>query len=145
MNCTDCCRCTSKFVRVLRFVKLTGSCRVVGMCLLLAQIACAEDYTTLIIDGIVTNAGGPIVVGNTGSYNVLMITNGGVLLDTTATIGKAATASNNLAIVTGTGSAWFNLTNLVVGYEGKSNRLVIERGAVSVTLSLCQVPGQAGK
>lgn len=135
MNCTDNCKCTSTFVRAPKFRKFTCSCLVVYMYLLYAQIACAEDYTTLIINGIVTNAGGPIIVGNTGSYNVLMITNGGVLLDTTATIGNTGTASNNLAIVTWAGSAWFNATNLVVGYEGKSNWLVIESGGTVTNLT----------
>ena len=84
----------------------------------------AESNTTNIITG-ATNAGGSYFVGQSGQLNYLEIRNGGGLTNGQGIIGYALSASNNLAVVTGSGSRWINTTNLFVGFTGPGNRLTI--------------------
>lgn len=88
----------------------------------------AESYTTNIINGVSTNAGGPYYVGDTGPFNTLIITNAGRLTNTFGYIGNAAAASNNSAFVTGANSIWFNSNGFRVGNNGANNSLAITDG-----------------
>jgi T5SS/PEP-CTERM-associated repeat protein len=71
-------------------------------------------------------------VGESGSGNRLVISNGASVVNTSGNIGNAVTSSSNSVLVTGTNSAWTNTGELRVGFVGSSNSLVISNGG-SVT------------
>src|SRR5207244_7061731 len=70
-------------------------------------------------------------VGSGGRGNQLIVSNGGWVASRSGFVGNNATGSNNLALVTGSGSVWSNALNLTVGLLGPSNRLVIEDGGLA--------------
>lgn len=97
---------------------------------------------SLIVTGtnsILSNASITFVVGNAGSGNSMVISNGAQLvgghdfsngLDYGAvTIGNTVTSSSNSVLVTGSGSTWRNITYIFVGVSGSGNSLVISNGA----------------
>lgn len=89
---------------------------------------------------VVTDAGsrwtvnGQFYVGDFSSRNELDILNGGVVADTTGIIGANIGRSNNLAVVTGTGSVWTNVY-LTVGSSGSQNTLIITNGGQVYTVN----------
>jgi T5SS/PEP-CTERM-associated repeat protein len=99
---------------------------------ILALPACAEDNTSTIISGTVSNHGGAdFYVGNTGTNNSLQINSSGVLSNVSnGYIGYSAGASNNFAFVTGAGSAWLNTNYLFVSYLGRGNSLTVSTGGM---------------
>ena len=62
---------------------------------------------------------------NPSSGNSLVISNGGVVTDISATIAAATNFYSNSILVTGSNSLWSNSGNLYLGYAGSSNTLVI--------------------
>jgi T5SS/PEP-CTERM-associated repeat protein len=77
------------------------------------------------------NADRYLMVGNIGSGNQLIITNGGKVYMTGsygAYIGYAAGDNNNAVLVTGPGSLWANSATLIVGNGGVRNQLTILSG-----------------
>ena len=62
------------------------------------------------------------------SYNTLIISNGGTIIDHFADLGDDGASSNNTAIVTGVGSLWSNTTGLEIGLTGYNNSLVVSNG-----------------
>ena len=95
----------------------------------MAQSEYTADYQTNIISGVVSNwAEGPYSVGYTNSADVLLIQNGGVLSDGNADLGYKG--SNNVALVTGSGSVWSNggMGELRVGTYSAGNQLIISNG-----------------
>jgi len=88
----------------------------------------AEDNTSLVVEGVVTNTG-LRYVGRTGTNNSLLIINGGRLFSPAAfQIGAESTANRNYAVVAGSRSVW-NVGSLSVGEWGSHNLLVISNGA----------------
>jgi T5SS/PEP-CTERM-associated repeat protein len=71
-----------------------------------------------------------IHVGDYGSGNSLVITNGGRVSADWGLLGNDTNSVNNQALVTGAGSVWSNSTVTFVGYSGSSNRLVIREGGL---------------
>ena len=73
---------------------------------------------------------GSLSVGESGSGNRLVISNGGRVANLgQGTIGDLGTnSSNNSVLVTGDGSTWTNSGDLYVGYQGSGNSLVISNG-----------------
>jgi T5SS/PEP-CTERM-associated repeat protein len=70
-------------------------------------------------------------LGDDGSSNSLVISDGGALENTVGYIGYDE-GSNNSVLVTGTSSTWTNSGDLYVGYSGSSNTLTVaDGGAVS--------------
>jgi M6 family metalloprotease-like protein len=69
-------------------------------------------------------------VGNFGSANRLIVSNGGLVQSASGALGNQAGSSNNSALVTGAGSAWTNSGDLYVGDAGSGNRLVISNGGL---------------
>src|SRR5207249_3720292 len=67
-------------------------------------------------------------VGNFGAGNQLVATNGGLVQNTTGTLGNHVGANFNLARVTGTGSLWDNSGPLNIGSSGAFNQLVVSAG-----------------
>jgi T5SS/PEP-CTERM-associated repeat protein len=82
----------------------------------------------------VTNYGtlsttGDIILGYAGTYNQLNLSTNGDAVSVNAFLGLEATADNNTASITGTGSVWTNSNVLNVGVLGSSNKITISQGA----------------
>lgn len=69
-----------------------------------------------------------LALGSFGGANRVVLTNGGRLLGG-ASLGSAATSTNNEMLVTGAGTSWTNFGTLEVGISGSGNRLIIRDGA----------------
>jgi T5SS/PEP-CTERM-associated repeat protein len=113
---------------------------------LLAAGAWAEDNTFFEVNGI-TSPQTDYVLGNTGSNNILLVVNGGILDNTgDGTIGNQAGADGNIAIVTGAGSIWTNSGALWIGNTGSVNSLTVSLGGqvVSDDAALGLAPDSAG-
>jgi T5SS/PEP-CTERM-associated repeat protein len=68
-----------------------------------------------------------LYVGSGGYGNTLVISNGGVLFNSNAWLGYQVVVnddSNNIAVVTGTGSIWNNAGTLTIGQGGNNNAFV---------------------
>jgi T5SS/PEP-CTERM-associated repeat protein len=71
-----------------------------------------------------------LFIGNSGSFNRLVVSNGGTVQDFNGSLGWNDSASNNLAIVTGPGSVWNNANVVHIGYNGSGNQLIVTNGGV---------------
>ena len=69
-----------------------------------------------------------LLVGNLAVNNQLVVTNGGVLNDTLAVLGRTASSSSNTALVTGGGSIWTNAGPLRIGGFGPGNQMTVTSG-----------------
>lgn len=74
-------------------------------------------------------------VGFNGSFNTLLITNGGRVVNANCSIGYASDANSNQVIVSGANSTWDNSDYLDVGDYGSSNTLLITNGGVVLAAS----------
>ena len=89
---------------------------------------------------VVTDAGSlwtntsAFVVGSSDSGNQLVVTNGGVVRAKLGVVGSSNVSSNNVAVVTGTGSLWANEEKFYVGFNGRGNQLVVSNGGVVLTM-----------
>ena len=72
-----------------------------------------------------------VIVGNEGVGNTLAIDDGGAVVSYSGALGEYPMSSNNLVIVTGSGSVWDNNGPLYIGYTGSSNVLRIAGGSVA--------------
>jgi T5SS/PEP-CTERM-associated repeat protein len=77
-----------------------------------------------------------LVVGSHGVGNQLTITNGGKAYNTEGYIGDYVGASNNMALVTGAGSVWFNSLGLYVGLHNGNGLTIADGGAVYNTVAV---------
>jgi T5SS/PEP-CTERM-associated repeat protein len=81
-----------------------------------------------------------IFCGNGGQNNRLIVTNGGLVASSYGYIGTLAVpCSNNFAVVTGTGSTWSNLFEILVGEGGSASRLLVEDGGLVTAGLSCYV------
>ena len=99
------------------------------------DIPSGPDQMGGIVDNASLTVGGANGLLYVGSNNLdsLTITNGGQVLDSIGYIGFNASASNNNALVGGSGSLWSN-SSLFVGYAGAGNSLTLTNGGtVSAT------------
>jgi len=64
-------------------------------------------------------------VGDFGSGNSLVISNGGRVINGYGYLGRVSGSDNNSILVVGTNSVWLNRTNVYVGCYGSGNSLVI--------------------
>ncbi len=71
-----------------------------------------------------------LAIGNEGSFNQLLINNGGGVANTVGVVGNESGASNNVVVVTGAGSFWTSSGDLNVGLYGSGNQLVVSNGGV---------------
>ncbi|MCX6960200.1 MAG: autotransporter domain-containing protein, partial [Verrucomicrobia bacterium] len=69
-----------------------------------------------------------LLIGNSGSSNSLVISNGGRVANGNGYVGFTSNAVGNSVTVDGSNSSWINSGDLYVGYAGQSNRLVITHG-----------------
>jgi T5SS/PEP-CTERM-associated repeat protein len=79
---------------------------------------------------------GILYVGNGGSENQLVVSDGGIVANNHCYLGNRTGANNNLVLVTGTGSLWTNSGELRIGDSGRGNRLVVSNGGVLRTTSV---------
>ena len=70
-----------------------------------------------------------LYVGYAGSSNSMVISNGGVVVNSNGYVGYDAASSNNSVTVTGANSHWSNAGDLLLGYNGSSNSLSVNAGA----------------
>jgi T5SS/PEP-CTERM-associated repeat protein len=69
-----------------------------------------------------------LYVGSNGALSRLTISNGGLMANRLGVIGNHVSSSNNVALVTGSGSVWSNASELHVGDFSAGNQLVISNG-----------------
>lgn len=98
--------------------------------LMLARPVLAQftgNSQTNIISGVTSNWVSTLgyFVGSNTFKDVLLIRNGGVLTNGNGLMGYLLGATNNVAVVFGSGSVWNNRTNLAIGFLGSANSLVI--------------------
>ncbi len=73
---------------------------------------------------------GELRVGDSGSFNILLVANGGAVSNTAGRIGLSG--NNNAVTVSGTGSVWNNSAPLFIGFAGNGNQLAVSNGAVVI-------------
>jgi fibronectin-binding autotransporter adhesin len=69
-------------------------------------------------------------VGSNGPLSRLVVSNGAFVANGLGTIGHGVSSVSNVVVVTGTNSLWSNTSNLLVGLNGRGNRLVINQGGI---------------
>jgi len=72
---------------------------------------------------------GNLVLGSSGSYELLVISNGAKVVNNFGNIALNAGSTGNSAIVTGSNSLWTNAGNVNVGNAGGFNSLTVSNGA----------------
>src|SRR5437016_4337819 len=76
-------------------------------------------------------AGGTFLnVGSNGAFNRLVVSNGATVQDNFVILGRNLSASNNLGLVTGSGSVWTNGLGFWLGLDGGGNQLVVSNGGI---------------
>jgi len=76
---------------------------------------------------LLTNSGDAFI-GYSGSSNAMVISNGGNVSDRNGWIGYQKKSSNNTVLISGNNSLWVNSTELIIGWSGSGNSLVISNG-----------------
>lgn len=77
------------------------------------------------------NPGGGVMIGSAGRGNLLTVANGGMVVSGTGLVGSDF-GTNNLAVVTGSGSTWSNSSFFYLGNGGSGNSLVVSNGGAVV-------------
>jgi T5SS/PEP-CTERM-associated repeat protein len=103
----------------------------ISSAIIFGESSSSSSNNTLIVSGagsVVTN-GSNLLLGRASTGNRLIVENGGTLLSATGFIGPTtAPGSNNIAVVTGSGSVWSNTSYLYVGHVSPGNQLSITNG-----------------
>jgi len=73
-----------------------------------------------------------LYIGNSGSGNSMVISNGGTVVNSIGYIGYYTGSTNNSVLVTGSVSHWNNLSSIYLGFNGSGNSLVISNGGTVV-------------
>ncbi len=88
-----------------------------------------NNLVTVRGSGATWNLSSYLFIGNVGSHNSLVITNGASVTNYNGIIGNDVSSHNNRVVVTGTGSIWDNSGgDLFVGNCGYANSLTIDSG-----------------
>src|SRR5262249_55274449 len=95
-----------------------------------------SDYNVALVSGpdsLWTNIAS-LYVGDGGSRNQLIVTNGAKVFDFSGAIGYNSNSSpnSNSVVVTGSGSTWSNTSSLTVGGHGSFNQLFVTNGGTVV-------------
>src|SRR5689334_7703771 len=96
--------------------------------------ASSNNFALITGSGSTWSNRGDLSVGFFGKQNQLIASNGALVVDRFAYLGRQAGSSNNLALITGAGTVWTNSFEIAIGFNDRSNRLVIDSGA----LVICQ-------
>jgi T5SS/PEP-CTERM-associated repeat protein len=120
-----------KIVKTKFFTLWMAVCFCEWMGLLVGGIAFAQlvsDGETRILDGVITNISGDVIVGTNGAFTQLILTNGTTLTNIgNLSIGSNVQATSNAVVIGGPGTQWG--TGLVrVGDKGAANELTIRAG-----------------
>ena len=101
-----------------------------GLLLLQPLWTGAEDNTSTVISGVVSNNGGAnFYVGNTGTNNMLLINSAGVLTGVSdGYVGNALGASGNTVLVQDADSRWNISRDFLLGNQGGYNSMIISNG-----------------
>jgi T5SS/PEP-CTERM-associated repeat protein len=94
-----------------------------------------EDGETRVLvtdPGSVWRNEGTLTFGESSGGNSLVISNGGKVISNSGTVGSdwELDGSNNIVLVTGTGSVWSNQSDLYIGYRGSGTLLISNGGSV---------------
>ena len=96
-----------------------------------ARAQLVADGDTGILDGVVTNVTGKLVVGTNAPFTLLLITNGARVTGSSDTaVGMNSAANSNRFVVTGSGSVWSCAGTMFAGENGSYNELDVLDGAV---------------
>ena len=116
----------------------------VGLNSIIGDLATASNNSVLVtgVGSLLTNSA-DLYVGNAGSGNSLVISNGGRVASGDGIIGNFADSSNNSVLVTGSGSTWSNSESLTVGVSG-SGTLTVANGASVVAATGITIASQSG-
>lgn len=93
----------------------------------IGELGSADDNSALVSDGALWTNAAELVVGASGSGNMLTIQGGGVT-NTEGYIGLNSDGGANQVLVSGGTSTWTNSEELAVGFLGSGNLLTIEGG-----------------
>ena len=95
------------------------------------------DNNTVLVTGGSVWSNVSVRVGQGSSGNRLTIADGGTLVSTGATFSGfvGVVGSNNVAVVTGSGSMWTNTTSMLIGSAAHHSLLVISNGAAVYDLA----------
>ena len=74
-----------------------------------------------------------LYVGYSGTSNLMSISAGGRVINRHGYIGNSSGALSNLVVVSDPGSIWNCTSNLIIGYSGHGNRLVVSNQGVVVS------------
>src|SRR5439155_12553179 len=66
-----------------------------------------------------------LYVGSNGGFSLLVVDNAALVQNHSGLIGLASSSSNNVAVVTGSGTMWNSTGDLIVGASGSGNLLVV--------------------
>ncbi len=105
------------------------------------------DYQTNVISGVVSNWAGDYIVGSNTVFDLLRVEDGGLLSNAAGVIGYEGTATNNSAVVAGSGSVWSNADTLTVGHFSGGSVLTVSNGGrvVAPTLQIAAEAGSTGR
>lgn len=67
-------------------------------------------------------------VGNGGPASELDILNGGTVFDTVGYLGQLTSSSNNLVVISGSGSVWSNSSGVLMGNSSPGNKVIVTNG-----------------
>jgi T5SS/PEP-CTERM-associated repeat protein len=87
----------------------------------------SNNYVLVTGSGSALTNPGTLYVGQNGSGNALTISNGGRVISASDYLGGNGSGSSNVVVVTGSGSVWYSLGSLTIGW-GIGNRLLITDG-----------------
>jgi T5SS/PEP-CTERM-associated repeat protein len=90
----------------------------------------SNNAVSVVGTGSVWSATNDIYVGYIGSSNQLTIAGGGNVSALESRIGYNPYSTNNVALVTGSGSMWSNQVGTIVGLGGVASQLIISNGAI---------------
>ena len=107
------------------------------------SIGISGTHNSVTVDGTGSSLSsiGSLIVGTysqsrDSSDNTLRVTNGGVVASGSATIGNTTSSSGNSVTVSGSGSLWTNVGDVLLGNGGSRNSLTVANGGGVVTSNL---------
>ena len=110
-----------------------GLFAVGGACLVGFNDASGSNSLLVTDTGSIWSNSGTLAFGYNGRYNSLVISNGGMVVDSLGYVYSSSGITSNTVLVTGSGSVWNNSGTLVVGQgKGSGNSLVIQNGGLVI-------------
>ena len=92
------------------------------------QISSSNNSAVVTGTGSVWSSPNVLFVGDRGAGNQLTILNGGRVFGGVGDVGGFFSSSNNMVLVSGSGSVWSNSSSLFMGDSGGNNQLIVTNG-----------------